>query len=444
MNVRAGRQKHSRTIRLILRGGIAACTLAMLPCHVFAQAEEPGLQTPTQDLPLAPAEPMVPPTTVDEADTMMATLYSEGRDVADETPANSDGESARPWKLTLHASASAIYDTNIFIAPRHPQADLLFTLSPGLKFAWGDWLVQENNFLVFDYTLSGLLFVDHPAQDTIEQQASLDAQWRLARLTLGVQFRFQDLSSPNVDVGNRTRRRLYETALLNKYELSDKTYLEANLYSNVDDYETEISSTEWIGRFWLNYRWTPKLTVGAGTSAGYLDVESSPGQTFEQLLARASYAATEKLSFEAYGGVELRQLATGDRAFPILNVSGSYRPFEATELKVTAYRKVQNSALLAGENYTITGFTAEASRSLRAGWDLVLAGGYNHSDYSAASRRDALAREDSYFFFRPSLRFEAARRFHAEIFCLYQQNDSTYAPTAFRDTQVGASLRFDY
>ncbi len=398
----------------------------------------------TQDEPLTPAEPITPPTTVKEAEAMMEVLYPDDRNVADQTSANSDGEPARPWKLTLQGGASAIYDTNIFIAPNHQQADLLFTLSSGLKFAWGDWQAQQENFLVAGYTLSGLLFVDHPGQDTIEQQAALDAQWRLARLTLAVQFRFQDLSSANVDVGNRTRRLLYETTLLNKYELSDKTSLEANLYNHIADYSTEISSTEWISRLWFNYRPTPKLTVGAGMSVGYLDVERSPGQTFEQLLARASYSATEKLSFEAYGGVELRQLETGDRAFPVLNVSGSYRPFEATELKLTAYRKVQNSALLSGENYTVTGFTTEASRSLRAGWDLVLAGGYNHSDYSAASWRNATAREDSYFFVRPSLRFEVARRLHAEVFYLYQQNDSTYAPTAFRDAQVGALVRFDY
>ena len=444
MNASARRQHFFRTIQFVLRGGVAACALAVLPCHVFAQTEDPGLPLATQEDPPVPTEPMKPPTTVQEAETMMGALYPDNGNATEQAPANPEGEPTRPWKLTLQAGASAIYDTNIFIAPRHPQADLLFTVSPGIKFAWGDWLAQQGNFLVAAYTLSGLLFVAHPGQDTIEQQGSLDAQWRLARLTLAMQFRFQDLSSANVDVGNRTRRLLYDTALLNKYELSEKTYLEANLYNHIADYSTEISSTEWIARFWFNYRPTPKLTVGSGASVGYLDVEHSPGQTFEQGLLRASYSATEKLSFEAYGGVELRQLETGDRAFPVLDISGSYRPFEATELKLTAYRKVQNSALLAGENYTVTGVTIEASRSVRAGWDLVLAGGYNYGGYSAASQRRATAREDSYFFVRPALRFEMAHRLHAEVFYLYQQNDSTYAPTAFHDAQVGALVRFDY
>ena len=375
---------------------------------------------------------------------MMSTLYPDDRDAAEAVPANSEGEPTRPWKLTLHGSASTIYDTNIFIASSHPQADTIFTLSPGLKFAWGDWLVQEHNFLVFDYTLNGLVFVDHSSQDTVEQQAALDAQWCLARLTVALQFRFEDLASPSVDVGNRTRRRLFETALLNKYELSDKTYVEANLYNNVDDYATEISSTEWMGRFWLNYRSTPKLTIGVGTSMGYLDVESSPGQTFEQGLLRASYSATEKLSFEAYGGVELRQLETGDRVSPILNATGSYRPFEGMEVTLSAYRKMRNSALLSGDNYTITGFAVEATRSFRAHCDFVFASGYNHSNYNAASQRDTPAREDSYFFVRPSVRWEVARRLQVEVFYLYQRNGSTYAPTTFHDAQVGALVRFDY
>lgn len=444
MNVRASRQERQRTIRLVLCAGTAACVLAVLTPGVFSQTEAPGLQMPILDVPMVPAEPMAPPTTVEEADAMTATLYPDDREIADPAPANSDGEPARPWKLTLHGGASVIYDSNIFIAPAHRQADLLTTLSSGLRFALGDWLAQQENFLVFDYTLSGLVFASHPSQDTVEQLAMLDAQWRRARFTFALQFRFQDLSSPNVDVGNRTRRRLYETALLNKYEISDKTYIEANLHSNVDDYSREISSTEWIGRFWFNYRSTPKLTFGAGTSVGHLDVEDSPGQTFGQLLVRTSYTATEKLSFEAYGGVEIRHLETGDRVFPVLNATAGYRPFEATEVTVSAYRKVENSALLAGENYTITGFTAEASRTVRAGCDFIFAGGYNHSDYSAASRRDATSRADSYYFVRPSLRFDVARRLHVEVFYLYQQNDSTYAPTAFQDTQAGALARFDY
>lgn len=434
-----------RLRRNCLGGILTAFVLAVLPCQVFAQGENAAQAEPLpQDQPLTPPVPIAPPTTVEEADALTKMLYTEPDADATEVPASSEGEPTRPWKLTLHARVSGIYDDNIYISARHRQADFVSVLSPGLKFAWGDWLAQKGNFVVFDYTLSGLIFADHPSQDTIEQEADADAQWALAHLTFTFHFGFQDLSSPDIDVGNRTRRRLYQTALLNKYDLSEQTSLEANLYNNFSDYETRLSSDESTARFWFDYHPTPKLTFGPGLAVGYLTVEDSPSQTYERILGRVTYAPTDKLSFEADGGLEIRQTEDGDRVNPVLNLTGSYLPFEATEFRLSAYRKVETSASLAGENYTSTGVSVEASRTIRASCDLVMSGGYNHSDYQPTIRGRTPSRDDDYFFVRPSVRFAVTSRVNIEIFYLHQENDSTRATSAFRDNQAGARVHLEY
>ncbi len=432
-----------KPFRHFLRAGVAAAALAVMPCPVLAQSDEAAVEPMPQDPSLVPPVPMAPPTTMEQADALADTLYPDER-AEDQVPASSQGVPTRPWKLTLHGSVSEVYDSNIFIASRHREADLVSTLSPGFKFTLGDWLEQKGNYVTLDYTLSGLIFADHSSQDAIEQEAALDAQWVQARFTFGLQFRFQDLTSPDIDVGDRTRRRIYETALLSKYEIREQVYVEANLYNVVSDYETRLSSYEWIGRFWLDYASTPKMTFGPGVSVGYLNVENSPSQTYERVLGRMTYSATDKLLFEADGGVEIRQAGHHDRVEPILNITGTYHPYEATELKLTASRKVQNSAALAGENYTFTGVDVEVSRTVRAGCDLVLGGGYGHSDYQPTESNRAREREDDYFFVKPSVRFLVAERLHVDFFYLYQENESTRGLSSFGDHQAGARIRFDY
>ncbi len=204
-----------------------------------ARAQDPSVST----LPAAPVTdqspppvPIVPPTTPEEAAQLSQQLYPEPPESTPEPSAETNSEQ-RPWKFTLSAKLGATYDSNIFIAPDHAKGDFIYSLSPGLTFAYGDFRLREENFIILNYDLGIIRFAHYTGEDAIEQQASLGAQMHFARLTLGLTFRFQDLSGPDVDAGDRTRRRLYETALLNRYELSDKTYAELNFQNNVNNYE---------------------------------------------------------------------------------------------------------------------------------------------------------------------------------------------------------------
>ena len=421
-----------------------AAILLAARAPVVGQTMEAADNSPPQTpLPVPPVL-ATPPTTVEEAQAFSDAYYGIDATAEVQQPDTPEGVPARPWKLTLHGGVSEIYDSNIFISDRHPQSDSITTLSPGLKFAWGDWQEQKANFLTIDYTLSGLLFAVHPAQDTIEQEAALDAQWALARLTMALQFRFEDLTSPDLDVGNRTRRRLFETGFFNKYALRDEESMELNLFNRVSDYQTQLSSYEWSGQCWFNSAPTPKLTVGPGFVAGYLSVELSPAQIYQQVLARVNYAADGKLSFGAYGGLEVRETGQGTRVEPILNVAATYLPTVATTLTLTACRKTENSALLAGEDYVSSAVSIEASRTVRSGCDLVLGSGYNHLDYLHTDGTEAPERRDDYFFVRPAVRFTVARRLSIELFYQYQRDESTRRVSSFGDHQTGVRLRFDY
>ena len=404
-----------------------ACAAALLPALTISGEELP---VPTN-----------PPTTPEEADAMLRALYPE------ESALGAEGEAAKsevPRKrvnVAFRTSAAVTYDDNIFISPDDKQGDFIFSLTPGVTVGLGDYFERREAFLLFDYAATGLLFAEHSSENAVEQQAYIEGQYRLAKLTLGGEFRFLDLSGSNVEVGGRVERRFYQTSLFAKYDLSDKTYLDADFRHTVVDYETLLDSTESTARFWFNYRATPKLTVGVGAGAGVLETDRSGQQTYEQALGRVAYTPTEKLSFRAEAGVELRQSDEVDgRVNPVFSLAATYLPFAETQVKLSAYRRVESSAILVGQNFTITGVRAEITRRIKGRFDVALAGGYEHTDYNSVARSSGNSRTDNYFFVRPSVRFPITRRAQVEAYYLHRQNDSSQSRSGFENNQTGIQV----
>ncbi|MBA3961434.1 MAG: outer membrane beta-barrel protein [Chthoniobacterales bacterium] len=197
-------------------------------------------------------------------------------------------------------------------------------------------------------------------------------------------------------------------------------------------------------RLWWNYKWSPELTLGGGLSGGILEVEESATQAYEQALGRMTYSATDKLSFELDGGIELRQTDETARATPVFSLTGTYLPFAATQLQLSAYRHVENSAVFVGEDYTATGVKLEARHTWRGSYDLILAAAYEHSDYQTVSGSSGPSRQDNAFVVRPAVQCKLRSWAQVELFCEYRHNASTLGRFSFRDSQVGLQVTFAF
>ena len=82
-----------------------------------------------------------------------------------------------------------------------------------------------------------------------------------------------------------------------------------------------IDSGTLSGDLFINYTYSPKLTVGIGGTFGYNWVDSfNPDQTYEQGNLRATYQVSGKVNLNASVGVEFRQFegdfSTGDEVSP--------------------------------------------------------------------------------------------------------------------------------
>jgi hypothetical protein len=75
---------------------------------------------------------------------------------------------------------------------------------------------------------------------------------------------------------------LYETNFSGSYDLSDKTFISGGVIYRRQDFNTLISSDEFSGNLFFNYKYSPRLAFGIGGSGGYRTTDLGPDETFEQ------------------------------------------------------------------------------------------------------------------------------------------------------------------
>ena len=412
---------------------------------LFAQEPEPILDRPAR---LSDPAPMLPMTPAPVLDTM--TLFP---DTGDATSLESEVDK-HPWKFVLHGSATATYDSNIFISHDDAQEDFIFTIAPGMAVGRGDFknelvnlgsyedrfnpdrseMIDATNYIFVHYVPSVTLFADHSSEDSFDHDVTLDGQYEWKRLTLGLKARFQTMNLPDVDLGERVERHLFTGALTSKYDYSAKTSIELNFFDYIRDYAGDrIDTVEYRWQAWLNYQVRPKITLGVGFTYGRVDLSRGPDQSYEQVLARVRYRATEKIRFDLNVGAEWRDIhEVAHRNNGIFSLGVSYAPFDGTTLFLQTYRRTVTSASSPPANYNVTGVEAQIRQRFLRRFYFVLAAGYQNVEYeyfaSSGSRRDEI------FYIHPSVGIDVTTWLTCELGAEYRSDNSTVQKTDFSET----------
>src|SRR5260370_8446854 len=98
-----------------------------------------------------------------------------------------------------------------------------------------------------------------------------------------------------------------------KYLFNEQVSFEAMGDQVFAHYQNAIGSKQFINHNWLNYGFTPKLTVSAGGAFGFLQPDTGGTQTYEQGLGGLQFASTHKLTFNANAGFEVRNFPSAER-----------------------------------------------------------------------------------------------------------------------------------
>ncbi len=384
-----------------------------------------------------------------------------------------------PADIHVRVASSFIYDDNISLNEQRsggstngggiktrkkdePQGDdFIFTFSPGIIIATpvtGDAL--RSTFSV-DYSPSFIFFFQNEDESSIDHAVKAEGGYAFTRLTLGVAQNFSSTAGGVVDVGTRVSQDNYQTAFSARYEMTEKTFLQADATYRLTDYETLTDSDEWSVTPTANYQISPKVALGLGVTYGQLSVSdqttyfvtntvgtntsvksrvkvNESSQSYIGPTLRASYKTTEKTDVSLSVGGEFRTYSDDSTSFsPVFSLSGSYRPFAGTSFTIEGHRREQNSAVVSGANYISTGGSLSARQRLRERLFGTITVSYDNSDYEPAQRNVSVTRQDDYFLLRYGVEAIVGRSWTIGLFHQYREDKSTDKSFSFSNNQVG-------
>ncbi len=455
-----------------------------------------GTPPPAAPLPLPVPEQAGSPLSPTASGTVL-TNGAPGTTPATELPggaaATNVTANVRRFQYAFRLSTGIVYDDNVFLTPdaasSTPQtpaataplnntprrgisrSDVYFTIDPSVSLGYGDFLSRATNYVELDYNANVLLFTKNTDQDTVQHFVNLQGAYHFSQVTLTLSQGVQILNSAelgsvsagsqlgggspsapstqvNLDASQRTALDLFTTRLSANYAFSPKTSVDLDGFFTAYDYETLISSDTFTGDAYFNYSPTGKITLGLGVTGGYtVQDEPAPHQFFEQLNLRLSYVATGKLNLSGSLGLEARETGGhdgGTTVNPVFDLTVSYAPFDSTSLALTASRRIETSAVLAGSDFDSTGFSFTISQRFFQRVYTRLSLGYTHSGYVGSGSGASLNRTDDYYFVQPSVDYSILQYLSAELFYTHRQSSSSLSGNGFSDNQIGARLSLSF
>ena len=349
------------------------------------------------------------------------------------------------------------YDDNILTRDINKRSDVVFTFSPSVLLGAGDYRQREAAMLTFSYTPSFIFYADNTRFNRNNHELEAEAMARPGKWTLGLKQDVRILTGTDSDVGTLVDRNIYTTHARVAYEISPKTSAELGAALSVNDYDlakTVNNYKEWSVSGFVDYALTPKVKVGGGVTAGWVNNEGANiDQSYQQFLVRSLYSWSEKLDFTGKFGLEVREFgesgsnqSVGNEVNPVLSLGATYRPDEKFSLSAEAHRRVESSVVLANQNYTTTGFSLTARYLLNDRWAFNFGGAYDRNEYHATAPNVPAQRRDNIFSARVGADWRITERFVAGLFYQYRINDSTGGGPQFKysNNQVGLSLAYRF
>jgi len=272
-------------------------------------------------------------------------------------------------------------------------------------------------------------------------------QYRFSKLVTQIESRYQYLTGPDREVGNFVDRNVFYNALRASYDYSSKTVFDGEFSQTTALYQQYLDQYNYQAKGGMDYRVTDRTRLGLEGYFGFLDVQDSPLQVYQQARVRARYDLTGKVALKASVGIEFREFTSGDlplRVDPVFSLGAEYRPFEGTLLSINGYRNSIGSTTLTQQNYDATGVQISIEQKILHKFTLGCAVGYENDTYYATSSGVDAGRVDNYFFVRPSLSYTFISWLNAGVFYEYRNNDSNEAPSSFYNNRVGAEFALQF
>jgi len=386
----------------------------------------------------APSYPVTPPAVQEAQANNEMTVFSPaggGPGGAQETQPFQYGI----FTLRPHPFYRFLYGNGILASTNQAANTVINQISPG-------FLVDIGRHWTLDYTPTWTFYSNSRFHDTLDHVINLTGGTSYEDWTLGLSQVVALTSDPLVQTATQTSQETYTTAFNASYQINSKMFTDLGLSQNIISADQFNSSREWAMLDWLNYQFWPRLDAGIGAGFGYVNVQTGPDMTYEQLQSRVDWRATDKISFQVHAGGEDRQFlgsgGTGDLLNFVFGAAVQYQPFEVTKITINAGRGVSPSYFVgATEN---TDFTGELNQRLLGKLYLDLQGGYHIMKYVASASTPPVNREDDLYSVSVQLSYPFARRGSVAAFYQASSNSSTQPGFGYSSSQVGFQISYTY
>ena len=386
-----------------------------------------------------PSYPVTPPAVQEiQANNEMAVFSAEGN-------APGAAQPTEPFQygiftLRPHPFYRFLYGTGILSSTNQAQSTIINQLSPG-------FLLEIGRHWTLDYTPTWTFYSDSHFQNTLDHVVTLTGGTSYEDWTFGLSQVCALTSDPLVETATQTSQETYSTALNASYVLNSKLSTDLGVGQNFISADQFNSSREWSAFDWLNYEFWPRLNAGIGANFEYLNVQSGPDMTGEQLQSRVNWRATDKISFQVHAGGEDDQFlgGTGDLLNFVFGAAIQYQPFEVTKISINAGRAV-SASYFTNSTTENTDFTGELNQRLLGKLYLDLQGGYHTVKYVASTGAASPVnnREDDYYSFNVQLSYTFAQRGTIAAFYQASSNSSTLAGYGYSSSQIGFQISYSY
>jgi hypothetical protein len=342
-----------------------------------------------------------------------------------------------PVTLRPHLFYQFLYGGGIQSAPGQSHDTIVQTFAPGM-------LLVLSPRWTLDYTPTFTFYSQDSFQNNVGQAVTLTGGAVYGNWAFGLSQNFSYTSVPQVQTGTQTDQENSMTTLAASTALNSKISIDLGLTQTLNFPDGFQISREWSTLDWLNYEFWPRLTAGVGAGVGYLD--ASEGSVFEQLLARAAWRPTDKISFQGNVGGQFTEFTAGGEdslVTPTFGASIQYQPFEQTKISLGANRAVVPS-YYENQISIVTSVSAGVRQRLLGRFFLDVNAAYNLSDYTAAASGVTADSSADYYSVNVQLSTEFLKRGTVAVFYNYSDNVTSQSGLAFSSSQIGFNIGFRY
>ncbi len=352
------------------------------------------------------------------------------------------GESTKEG-LDVSLVTSLAYDDNIFQSPDDEISSAVAQIEPSIGWTYGE---RDKNWVRLAYEGAAIIYFSRSEDNRIDNRVTAEGELRRKSLALAYSARWARLGSPSADIGGASDRNEYGGEATLTYSPRGKvSYSVLAERSVVDQVEpTFFDFFQTSGGAAVSYRYSSKTELELAYRLGRVEVEGSDVQTFQRLGLQALWRPRPKISISVEGGVEFRDYESGSEVEPFLSARVDWTPRTKTAFYFEAFRRVEASGAVVGENFNLTGFRAGVTQQFKDGWSANFEVGRETADYFSITDAPSSGREDIIAFIRPSIRYAFSD--NAEVILLYQwsENDSTDPEFGFDNQQIGLSFNYRF